>query len=72
MNTNRINRLISQFDGLIKYFPMLMDHPEWSDEQCIEFAKKHHEKALEQRKVNLEGWNNGIPYCRNIWREDKI
>ena len=69
--SERIDKLVSMFDGLIKYEPMLKDNPDWSDAKCVEFAKTHHARAVMQRKTNKSGWNNGIPYCRNIWREDK-
>lgn len=71
MSEERIAKLVAQFDGLIKYSPMLQDHPEWTDEQCIAFAKAQHAVAVTQRKANRDGWNTGIPYCRNIWREEK-
>lgn len=66
----RINDLRKRFDGLIKYVPMLADHPDWSDDRCIEVAKVAHDLAVHRRKINPETWNSGIPYCRNIWRED--
>jgi hypothetical protein len=69
-DTERIDKLVKQFNGLIKYAPMLKDHPDWTDEQCVAFAREQHARALKQRKINAERWNNGIPYCRNIWRED--
>lgn len=67
----RVPKLVAQFDGLIKYTPMLMDHPDWTDDQCIAFAHQQHAIALEKRKIDPASWNCGIPYCRNIWREEK-
>lgn len=66
----RIDGLVAQFDGLIKYTPMLQDHPEWTDEECVAFARKEHARAVEQHAQNPARWNDGVPYCRNIWRED--
>lgn len=70
MSADRIALLVAQFDGLIKYAPMLQDHPDWSDEQCIAFAREQHARALAQRAANPAQWNSGIPYCRNVWREE--
>lgn len=62
----RVKRLRAVFDGAIRYWPMLDQHPEWSDEECVKFAMKWHAKAVEQFKaVGKMGWNWGIPYCRN-------
>lgn len=69
----RTERLMARFNGAIKYMPMLRDHGEhvvdksqrWSDDECIAFAQKWHAVAIEQLR-NGGGWNNGIPYCRNI------
>lgn len=71
MSEDRIAGLIAKFDGLIKYTPMLQDHPDWTDEQCIAFAKKWHDYAVWQHDVSPSIWNQGVPYCRNIWREEK-
>lgn len=71
MSDERIAKLMAQFDGLIKYAPMLQDHPDWTDEQCIEFARAQHARSVAQRKKNPDQWNTGIPYCRNVWREEK-
>lgn len=68
----RVGRLVARFDGLIKYRPMLQDHPEWTDDECVAFASAQHLRALEQHRVSPATWNNGIPYCRNIWREDLV
>jgi hypothetical protein len=70
MSAERIARLVAQFDGLIKYAPMLRDHPDWTDEQCVAFAREQHARAVRQRSENPAAWNVGIPYCRNIWREE--
>lgn len=64
----RVERLIARFDGLIKYTSMLMDHPDWSDDECVEFAKKWHAVAkdrLDNPKDDMM-WNDRIPYCRNL------
>jgi hypothetical protein len=62
----RIPLLRAKFDGAIRYDPMLTDHPEWTDEECLEFARKWHAVAQKQFKERGEtGWNLGIPYCRN-------
>ena len=68
---SRIDKLVSEFDGLIKYTPMIQDHPKWTDEQCIAFAKEQHEKALTQYAKDPGSWNYGVAYARNVWREDK-
>lgn len=68
----RIDRLVAQFNGAIKYTPMLQDHPDWTDEQCLAFARKWHAVVID--RLRPRGalrqsdplWNNGIPYCRNI------
>lgn len=79
-DTQRIDRLVAQFNGAIKYAPMLQDHPEWTDEQCLAFAREWHAKAMEglRRAVRIEQagwepverqhprWNNKIPYVRNL------
>lgn len=79
MTEDRIKMLIEQFDGAIKYAPLLTDHPDWSDEQCLAFAREGHAKAIAQLKNAMvrdkagEGhwhnqvpvWNDRIPYCRN-------
>lgn len=67
---DRINRLVSQFNGMIKYFPMIQDHPDWTDDQCIEFAKKWHAVAIEKYNKNSVGWNSGVPYCRNVYKQE--
>lgn len=70
----RVDRLVAQFDGAIKYLPLLTDHPELIDEDCLAFARKWHAVAVERLKVGIRGWdaahperlwNHGIPYCRN-------
>lgn len=65
MSEERIKRLVAQFDGAIKYAPMLKDHPDWTDEQCLELARKGHELAVERLKAGDPLWNRSIPYCRN-------
>jgi hypothetical protein len=73
----RVKRLRAVFDGAIRYFPMLEQHHEWSDDECIAFARRWHAVAVKQHAalVNLpkpedgddplNAWNHGIPYCRN-------
>lgn len=68
----RVPLLRAQFDGAIRYSEMLMDNPEWTDEECLAFARKWHavaQKQFKERGPNRpdepSGWNNGIPYCRN-------
>jgi len=65
---DRIALLAAKFNGAIKYTPMLQDHPEWTDAECIAFAKKWHAVALKRHKAGDQRWNNGIPYCRNVWK----
>lgn len=66
----RIARLVARFNGLIKYRPMLQDHPDWTDDQCVAFAAEQHIRAVQQHASSPGSWNDGVPYCRNIWRED--
>lgn len=66
--SERINRLVAQFNGAIKYTPMLADHPDWTDEACIAFARKWDAIARERHQAGDPQWNNGIPYCRNVWK----
>jgi len=75
-----IEELVGAFNGAIKYTPMLKDHPDWSKEQCLAFARQWHAEAINGLRLSLrlerEGhgrwdvvfprWNDGIPYCRNI------
>lgn len=61
----RVPALRAVFDGAIRYNEMLMDHPDWTDEQCLAFAREWHAKTVAQAKANPEAWNDGIPYCRN-------
>lgn len=70
MNEDRINYLVDQFNGLIKYAPMLQDHPKWSYEECLLFAKRWHKVAVERYKKDPSTWNSGIPYCRNIYKPE--
>jgi len=71
---DRINALIARFDGAIKYTPMLTDHPDWTDDQCEAFAREHHASAILGliRLKGAPGWNNGIPYCRNLPTEKML
>lgn len=64
----RVDALVKRFDGQIKYLPMLLDHPEWSDDECVAFAQKWDAVAKEQRKADPAKWNRGVPYCRNIYK----
>lgn len=67
--SERIEQLVAQFNGAIKYAPMLADHPEWTDEQCLAFARKWDAVARERHAAGDPKWNNGIQYCRNIWKD---
>lgn len=62
----RVTPIVKKFNGAIKYIPMIQDDPELTEEECIAFAKKWHAVAIERLRNNVEGWNEGIPYCRNI------
>lgn len=62
----RVPALVKAFDGAIKYAPMLKDHPDWSDKDCVAFARKWHAVAIERLRAKDPAWNNGIPYSRNI------
>lgn len=64
----RIERLVAQFNGAIKYTPMIKDHPDWTDEECIAFARKHDALARARYLAGDTKWNNGVPYCRNLWK----
>jgi hypothetical protein len=63
----RVKRLRARFDGAIRYREMLLDHPEWTDEECLAFARNWHEIAeIQAGDPAYEGrWNDGVPYCRN-------
>lgn len=77
---DRIKALVAKFNGAIKYEPILKDHPEWSDDECLAFAREGHAKAVAQLREAMrrdkvgEGhwhnqvpvWNDRIPYCRNL------
>jgi hypothetical protein len=79
-DTARIDRLVAQFNGAIKYASMLQDHPDWTDEQCLALAREGHAKAIAglKRAIQIERngfepverqvprWNNRISYCRNL------
>lgn len=69
---DRIAKLVARFDGLIKYTPMIQDHPDWSDDECIAFAREMHTRAVAQYAVDRATWNSGIPYCRNVFRPEKV
>lgn len=62
----RVPALVAAFDGALKYTPMLTDHPDWSDEQCVAFAKLWHGTAMERLRRGDPNWNDHIPYCRNV------
>lgn len=63
-----IDRLVAQFNGAIKYLPLLTDHPKMSDEECLAFAREWHAVAAKRYETGDPKWNNGIPYCRNVWK----
>ena len=65
----RVPALVAVFNGQIKYLPMLLDHPDWTDEECIAFARKWDAEALKQRKSGDPAkWNASIPYARNVFK----
>lgn len=64
----RVARLVAAFNGQIKYTPMLMDHPDWSDEECLVFAREWHAVAVERYANGDARWNDRIPYCRNVYK----
>ena len=70
----RIQRLVAQFDGAIKYAPMLQDHgvgtkAPWSDEQCLAFAREWHARAIAGLKRALQIEANGFdPVMRQVPR----
>lgn len=71
--------LIAEFNGAIKYEPMLLDHgpdaPErrrWTKAACAAHARENHAKAIEglRRVLRLEAeghgpWNRQIPPWNN-------
>lgn len=75
-----LDELIAEFNGAIKYAPMLQDHPDWTKEQCLVCAREGHAKAITglrkalqmqaegwgRWEVQVPRWNNKIAYCRNI------
>lgn len=64
----RVDALVGVFNGAIKYLPMLLDHPDWSDAACLEFARKWDAVARARYEAGDPKWNAGIPYCRNVWK----
>lgn len=74
-----LEELIAEFNGAIKYAPMLQDHPDWMREECLAFARKWHAVAIDNLRAALQQeketgvswgsqkkrWNDKIPYCRN-------
>lgn len=74
-----LDALIAEFNGAIKYKPMLADHPHWTHDQCIAEAHRFHALAIlglrrawvieKETRVSWMSqspiWNDGIPYCRN-------
>lgn len=80
MMEDRIKALVAKFNGAIKYGQLLKDHPDWTDDECVAFAREGHAKAIAQLKNAMardkagEGnwhnqvpcWNDRIPYCRNL------
>ena len=66
----RVPALVARLNGQIKYLPMLLDHPEWTDDECIAFAQKWDAEAKKRyaAKATRDRWNEGIPYCRNIFK----
>lgn len=66
---DRIDGLVKQFNGVIKYTPMLQDHPDWADKECVAFARYWDAIARQRHAAKDPRWNNGIPYCRNVWKD---
>lgn len=75
--TDRIATLVATFNGAIKYTPMLADHPDWSDEQCVAFAKEWHAKAIrglraaferDRKRAGAGHWHNP-PEGEQAWNE---
>jgi hypothetical protein len=61
-----IDELVKEFNGAIKYTPMLKDHPGWTKAECLAFARKWHAVAIDRLRKGDPKWNEGIPYGRNI------
>lgn len=75
MMQDRINKLVAEFNGAIKYTPMLKDHPDWTDAECLAFAKKWHQVAIEQLRAALQrdaegggNWHNP-PLGQKVWND---
>lgn len=51
---SRVAKLVSQFDGAIKYEPMIKDHQDWSDDQCLELARRWHAVAIVQLREAMQ------------------
>lgn len=51
---DRIKALVAKFNGAIKYTPMLKDYPDWSDDECVAFARKWHVKAIKGLRAAFE------------------
>lgn len=75
MMVDRIKSLVAKFNGAIKYTPMLKDHPEWSDDECLAFAQLWHERAIAQLKEALKrdysgggNWHNP-PAGMKMWND---
>lgn len=76
----RVDKCVAEFNGAIKYAPMLKDHQDWTGDECVAFAQLWHEVAVKQLKEAFrrdragEGnwhnqapcWNDRILYCRNL------
>jgi hypothetical protein len=43
-----LSELIAEFNGAIKYAPMIIDHPDWTKDDCLKFARENHAKAIAQ------------------------
>ena len=73
------DKLIASFNGAIKYEPFTADifNGHWDkqigDADVFEFAlqqaKQWHETAAAKHAQGDAAWNNGTPYCRNIWKD---
>lgn len=75
--SDRIAGLVAKFNGAIKYTPMLQDHPDWTDEECLAFAKLWHPKAIaglrdalaRDRKRSGPGHWHNPPEGEKAWNE---
>ena len=76
----RITTLTAEFDGAIKYGPMLESNTAWTDQQCVDYAREQHSSAIKGLRLAIAaelaggahwwdqtpGWNDKIAFCRNM------